>query len=230
MFAFGLPAPEPKPQTRQEPAASNFDSGQLNMSAFGLPSPELPTRPAAISSAIDSGQLDMSAFGLPAPEPPSAMALHASVSASDQSSMPAHGTDRPLPSTGGAQRHSPSVASAQPAQQSQPQPQRPRAPLLSSSELAQLKESLGLGRDQSLLRLGDACGQRGPAGSQQQLHTAAALFAVSAAPEISDGQQHGKGDDAEGAVVPEAAPGLSVEETAAVLKIAELMLLDSTVG
>ena len=55
--------PEPRPP--QRPAVSSLESGQLDMSAFGLPSASEEAPPQRVHSQLESGQLDMSAFGLP---------------------------------------------------------------------------------------------------------------------------------------------------------------------
>ena len=64
--------PEPRPPRR--PAMSSLDTGQLDLSAFGMAAPAPEEVPIASSqSQLDSGLLDMSAFGMASmmePEPP----------------------------------------------------------------------------------------------------------------------------------------------------------------
>lgn len=207
MSAFGLPAPEAAPCAAQQTATSSFDSGQIDMSAFGLLAPE-PSPQIAQHSAFDSGQLDMSAFGMP------------TTYSSIQSAAQRLGTSSVEP-TG---RKTTAALSGTPARDQPNSNPRlsstsPAAPPFKPEELAQLREQLGLKRDHTLLQLQERQGRPGRAPDR---HTAAALFTAA---RLDDGSvEEAPGDDR---ALPMAAPGLTAEETAAALQLAELLLPDA---
>lgn len=196
MSAFGWPAPEPTPYAAHRTASSGFDSGQIDMSAFGLPAPEPPPQ-AAQRSAFESGELDMSAFGMPA---------------SHSSRVEAAGRGPTAAVSGNSSRNQPT-----------PYPSllsTPAEPPYRAEELAQLREQLGLKRDQPLLQ---PQGSRDRPGGASGMHTAASLFTSPSAGEERSAEEAA---DADGALAL-AAPGLTVEETAATLLLAELLLPDA---
>ena len=197
MSAFRLPAPEPTPSAAQQSASSGFDSGQIDMSAFGLPAPESPPPQAAQRSVIESGELDMTAFGTPA-------------SYSGMSEAPSRGPIAAI--SGNPSRNQPisfpSLIS------------NPAVPPFRAEELAQLREQLGFERNQPLSQLQ---GTLNRPGSASALHTAASLFTSPSAGEESSDEESANGDKA----LPLPAPGLTMEETAAMLLLSELLLPDA---
>ena len=223
MSAFGLSfAPDVAPISSYS-GSTSFETGKLQTSTFGLPAPEpIPSPPKQVAaSSFESGQLDMSAFGI---------TTHSDcdhVPAYQRSNSDSKATST-TPKTSSTSARAKNVSSSL---------QHPSVTPFSSAELMQLRELLGLSRDQSLLRLREGRGRPGAQGQQQNqqqqqqqlyqgLHTAASLFASASSGTSAEGES-GKGVSAVESEVPVAAPGLTVAETATALRLAELLLPDT---
>ena len=217
LSAFGMSFSAPEPP--QQPPAAQIDSGQLDLSAFGLPSLADEQRVQQPSSALVSGQLDLSAFGmgLPAPEAPGHTSK-ASLPGSTQQSTSFAGFGQ-LGLQPNSDLHTAPAAQAA-------MPERP----FTAEELRQLRSVLGLTAtaDASPSLPGKRIVRTLAVPDAQ--HTAAAFLAIADGADAEDEEGHDAANaDAHSAGAgPTPAPGLTIEETAEALDIAQLLLPDGT--
>lgn len=200
MAAFGMAPPAP-PAAPQQPAASSVDSGMLDMAAFGMAPPAPPAAPQQpAASSVGSGMLDMAAFGMAPPALPAAPPARAALATPS------------TPPRQQAQRNGSTAAAPGNGAAVQQLPPAPEQELLSATQLLpvasecyrQLQELLlppsSEDDSEELFR-----GEFGAGGTRE------------AASQSTDQLAWATGASAEVAAV---IPGLSLEETSAVLAIA----------